>query len=367
MNGQLDEPEEDNWFLPDWIPGDPAGQYLQFEMFESKDFGTLDLGYMRNNHILDAGDGIPDFQGPQPPPVPNLGSGVPTATNGVFTTERTVELRWTPDPTEAATYEDNFSHVQDFEGYRVYVSNSGLENDFSLVLDFDRIDFAYFSATDSMVSVPDSRTDAPADTIINGVVYTRQSVGNNTGFSQILTEEGNYVYIFGDVHPLFPRWYSVTAYDFGDPKSGTEPLETARTANAQYVAPSGNPANPVRVVPNPYRAYVDYTQVYCGGLQWENQDDGTPEYFPNTDRRLDFINLPQQCLIRIYTVAGDLVAVVPHNIAGDANIGWESDFSESWDLNSRNNQQVTSGLYLFSVEDYTDNHNVQTGKFVIIR
>ena len=372
-SGELDgmlQPEEDDWYLPtNWVPPDPYGQYIEEELFESIQFGTLDLGYMRGNRILDAGDGIPDFQGPQPPPVPNLGGGMPTETNGVFTTETEVMLRWTPDPTESETYQDNFSHIQDFEGYRIYVSNTGLENDFALVQEFDRIDFAYFSATDSMVTYPDTRTDAPADTVIGDSVYTRKPVGGNVGFAEILDENGNYVFEFNDVHPLFPRWYSVTAYDFGDPKSGTEPLETARSANAQYVAPSGNPNKEILVVPNPYRAYLDYTQVYSGGLQWENQDDGTPEFFPNTDRRLDFINLPDSCLIRIFTVAGDLVAVVPHNIIGDTNIGWESDFSESWDLNSRNNQQVCSGLYLFSVEYYTskDKGKIQTGKFVIIR
>ena len=362
LDGLLQYPIEDNWFLP-------MNEYIiEPGLFETTKFGILDLDYMRDNHVLDAGDGIPDFQGPQPPPVPDLGGSVPTATNGVFTTEGEVILKWTPDPSESATYLDNFSHVQDFEGYRIYVSNSGLESDFSLVKEYDYIDFAYFSANDSMVTYPDSRTDAPGDTMINNVVYTRKPVGNNTGFAEIL-KDGVYEYKFDDVHPLFPRWYSVTAYDFGDPQSGTEPLETARTTNAQYVAPSGNPDDEVMVVPNPYRAYEDYTQEYSSGLRWENQDDGTPEFFPNTDRRLEFVNLPTECLIRIFTLAGDLVAVIPHNIAGDDNFGWDSPFSESWDLNSRNRQQVTSGLYLFSVENYTEGNKgkIQTGKFVVIR
>jgi len=361
MNGKLD-PGEDDWFLPD-------NEYIQDGLFDTEKFGLLDLGYIRNNYILDPGDGIPDFQGPQPPPVPDIGGSMPTEFNGVFTSETSVILKWTPDPTENPVYQDNFSHIQDFEGYRIYVSNSGLENDFSLVKEYDRIDFAYFSVDDSMATYPDLRTDAPADTIINGQIFYRKPMGNNSGLAEIMDEYGNYSYTFQNVHPLFPRWYSVTAFDFGDPKSGTEPLETARSANAQYVAPAGNPAKKVIVVPNPYRAYENYTTAYSGGLQWENQDDGTPEYFPNTDRRLDFINLPPQCLIRIFSVAGDLIAVVPHNIAGDSNAGWESDFSESWDLNSRNNQQVASGLYLFSVEDYTPGNSgeIQVGKFMIIR
>ncbi|MDP8228120.1 MAG: hypothetical protein P9M15_01555, partial [Candidatus Electryoneaceae bacterium] len=126
----------------------------------------------------------------------------------------------------------------------------------------------------------------------------------------------------------------------------------------------------VRVVPNPYRANVDYT-VQHGGISWENRDDGTSDFFPQTDRRLYFYNLPKHCLIRVFTVSGDLVAIIPHNVAGDKNLGWNADYAESWDLNSRNKQQVVSGMYLFTVEEMGENGNnigdVEVGKFVIIR
>ncbi len=363
MNGRLDAGEDD-WVVEIPLPY-PDGLFED----EYDKFGTLDLAFMGGNFTLDAGDGIPDFQGPPPPEVPQLTYDI---------TETEVILRWSKFPSEDPTYQDPFSRRQDFEGYKIYVGNSGMENEYSLVKDYDLVDFAYYSLKDSMATYPDNRTNAPADTVIDGVTYYRHPVGNNTGFLEIQETDSTYSFVFSDVHSLFPRWYCVTAYDYGDPQSGTEPLETARSANAIYVAPSGDPSNRVLAVPNPYRAYLDYTtphtQLWWGdhydeGLKWENQDDGTPEFFPNTDRRLEFINLPKECLIRIYTVAGDLVAVVPHNIAGDDNIGWASDYSESWDLNSRNLQQVVSGLYLFSVEDYTAENKgkIQTGKFVIIR
>ncbi len=355
QNGQLD-PGEDQWPLPENQYIDEDGLFTD----PLNKFGTLDLKFMQDNYRLDAGDGIPDFQGPPPPEPPEI---------EIELSETEVILHWSKYPSEDPTKIDPFSRVQDFEGYRIYVGNTGLENDFSLIAEFDRVDFAYYNLRDSLATYPDTRTNAPSDTVINGVLLQRKPVRDNVGLEFITDTDTTYIYRFRDVHPLFPRWYSVTAIDFGDPKSGTEPLETARTANAKYVAPSGNPRKEVIVVPNPYRAYVDYTRTYSGGLRWENQDDGTPDFFPSTDRRLEFINLPRQCLIRIFTLAGDLVAIVPHNIAGDDNIGWASDFSESWDLNSRNNQQVVSGLYLFSVEDYTEGNkgDMQTGKFVIIR
>ncbi len=103
-------------------------------------------------------------------------------------------------------------------------------------------------------------------------------------------------------------------------------------------------------------------------MQWENQDDGTLKWYPQQDRRIEFMNLPEICLIRIYTVSGDLVQVLPHNMDGDRS-RWDSQYSEAWDLNSRNFQQVSSGLYLFSVEDKTPENEgeVSTGKFVIIK
>jgi hypothetical protein len=344
-------------------------------------FGIWDMGWMNGNGILDAGDGIPDFTGPPPPPIPSLLHYYPNTENigglGYEVMEHEVIIRWSTMPSEDPEYRDPFSRVQDFEGYRVYVGNSNMEGQFSLVADYDRIDYAYMSETDSLVSFPDPRPPAPPydslhappDTVIQGVTYHRYPYGQNSGLSQIMVDDSTYEFVFQNVAPLFPRWYSIVAYDFGDARSGTEPLATAQTANAVYIAPSGSPDLPPRVVPNPYRAYVDYTRSYSNGLMWENQNDGTTAFFPQTDRRLEFINLPRQCLIRVFTLAGDLVAIIPHNITGDGNLGWASQYSERWDLNNRNRQQVVSGIYLFSVEDKTPGNEgkIKIGKFVVIR
>ncbi|MCX6641429.1 MAG: hypothetical protein NTW14_13270 [bacterium] len=348
-NGKLD-PGEDEMWRPEFV-SDPR-------------YGELNIGYTRLNHVLDLGDGIPDFKGPPPPPIPVLSYEL---------TKTEVILRWKANA-EDPGYSDPFSGAQDFEGYRIYASDSGLENDFQILADFDKIDFAYFSATDSLATHPDQRTNAPPDTIIDSKLLYRKPFGQNTGLATLRETDSTYTYIIKDAHPCFPRHYSVCSYDYGDPRSGTEPLETARLANAVYAAPAGNPEDAVKVVPNPYRAYADYTATYSGGLSWENHDDGTPLFYPQTDRRIEFINLPEECLIRIYTISGDLVQIVPHSSAilnkvGDANSKWVSLNSESWNLNSRNGQQIVSGIYLFSVEDLTlaNKGRIKTGKFVVIR
>ncbi|HDH57424.1 MAG TPA: hypothetical protein ENF16_02330 [Bacteroidetes bacterium] len=348
-NGRLDAGEDEIW-RPEFV-------------YDAR-YGELNLGYTRFNNVLDPGDGIPDFKGPPPPPIPILSYQL---------SETEVLLRW-KNNAEDPGYYDPFSGAQDFEGYRIYTSNSGLENDYQLLADYDRVDFAYFSANDSLATHPDTRTNAPADTIIDTQVLFRKPFGQNTGLEAIRDTDSTYVFVIKNAHPCFPRHYSVCSYDYGDPRSGTEPLETARNANAVYAAPAGNPQNEVRVIPNPYRAYENYTQTYAGGLSWENQDDGTPEFFPQTDRRIEFINLPAECLIRVYTLSGDLVQIIPHssldmNDLGDPNLQWTSMNSESWDLNSRNGQQIVSGLYLFSVEDLTTENRgkIKAGKFVVIR
>jgi len=345
-------------------------------MIEHPKYGTLDLGWMNGNDVLDEGDGIPDFSGPPPPPVPALLYSLPDHPNthniGGLAYEimgRDILLRWSKNSSENPEYTDPFSDIHDFEGYRVYVANENHENAYSLLAVHDRVDWAYFSALDCLATIPDTRENAPAETSFAGQTYYRKPVGPNIGMSEIRLDDSTYEYRVRSAAPLFPRWYAVTAYDFGDPYTGTPPQENAKAANAVLIAPSEDEKGKVRAVPNPYRAYQDYTTTHSGGLRWENQDDGTTEFFPQTDRRLEFVNLPEKCLIHVFTVAGDLVAIIPHNLAGDKNIGWYSPTSESWDLNSRNTQQIVSGLYLFSVEDHTELNfgNIQVGKFVIIR
>ncbi len=351
------------------------------------------LEYTMFNEMLDFGDGHPDFKGPPPPDAPRLqiisepfsidiiSDQSPFVVNNKFTVDDdfltdNVVIKWNSIPSEIS--QDPFSREIDFEGYRIYVSNVFIENEFSFLDNFDRVDYAMFSLHDSMGTKPVTEPDSlPEADVRLGVRMFRQPVGPNQG----LHTQGNFIadtsthdnsvdyyYIIENAHPMVPRYYAVTAYDYGDYKTGTEPLESARIANAVYAAPSGTDAKKVGVVPNPYRANADYT-VQHGGLAWENRDDGTSDFFPQTDRRLYFYNLPEQCLIRIYTLSGDLVVIVPHNVSGDVNLGWNADFAEPWDLNSRNKQQVVSGVYLFTVEDMTTENkgDIETGKFVVIR
>ena len=90
---------------------------------------------------------------------------------------------------------------------------------------------------------------------------------------------------------------------------------------------------------------------------WESPDGNRVRWTEN-DRRIQFINLPSPSEIKIYTMAGDLVDTIQHN---DANRGFAD-----WNLTSSIGQTISSGIYLFTVED-SRSGEVQVGKFVIIK
>ena len=89
----------------------------------------------------------------------------------------------------------------------------------------------------------------------------------------------------------------------------------------------------IQVVPNPYVAHSNYNET---------------EYL----RKIRFINLPETCSITIYTISGEKVHSLKHDNINDGN-AW-------WDLRTINNQEISPGLYLFSVETENDKY---IGKF----
>ncbi|MBI5170653.1 MAG: hypothetical protein HZA61_14285 [Candidatus Eisenbacteria bacterium] len=98
------------------------------------------------------------------------------------------------------------------------------------------------------------------------------------------------------------------------------------------------------VVPNPYRAHAP----------WERQ----PVAGDTFGRHVDFMGLPRAaCTVRVYTLAGDLVAELPHD-------GSSGDGQLRWNLISRNGQDIASGVYFFTVDSALGQ---QRGRFVVIR
>jgi hypothetical protein len=280
-----------------------------------------------------SGDGIPDFIGPPPPPIPEV---------TLINDNQKVTLLWTKKsekyknmfvsslPEVPAGLDTNY-----FEGYRIYRSKSGVFGEWSLIREYDRMDFIDSTGTEPI----GWNIGMPPDTVI----------GSDTFYKFVDNNVTNYTSYF----------YSVTAFDKGWPindGSILPILESSLEGNSINVFPSANTKGDeeVIVIPNPYRS--SETEKYIS-LGWEEPSDfGIIVH----RKRIVFANLPPQSTLRIYSLSGDHLKTIEHNYS-ESNKSYED-----WNLITRDIQEIVPGIYLFSVENNASG-NVQVGKFVIIK
>ncbi len=93
-------------------------------------------------------------------------------------------------------------------------------------------------------------------------------------------------------------------------------------------APVRSELERIRVVPNPYLVASLYEPEY-GELRKEPL------------RQIQFINLPGQCTIHIYSVAGDRVKTIEHQSPNG---------TEVWDLRAEGGREIAPGIYLYIVK-----------------
>jgi hypothetical protein len=114
-------------------------------------------------------------------------------------------------------------------------------------------------------------------------------------------------------------------------------------------APSYNPDTAreeladVKVVPNPYLATA----------AWEAR----PIKGNRGDRKIQFIHLPPQATVKIFTIRGELVQTLHHD-----EDSWDG--SLDWNLKSREGLDVAYGMYLYHVDSPAGE---KTGKFALIK
>jgi hypothetical protein len=398
------------------------GFKVKREINEAGDTEWVRYGY--GDGILTTGDGVPDFDGPPPPPSPRLsldydGSNVTVS----WRSHEMSEINGNEVPGGSEFSADPFSKVYDFEGYSLSIANIKRLENFVNIFSADNINYVYKNVNDPTNywlpdSVPTPLTQEQYDsgnypmthhvTVPNqqDVHFELKPFGKNielklyddngepeyTGedlkglynkdpystadynfiatrsrdFDSQFSSEGDSVYVwdykFTFLNKTIAREFfiAVTASDFGDITNDTPPQSSNPLNNAISAVPGKfKNDDKVYVVPNPYRVDVDYE-----ALGWENI--GKEHNWSSDDRKIVFFNIPKKSVIRIYTLAGDLVKMIAHN--GDANEENKfGTYAASWNLLNENSQTVTSGVYFFHVESLDDDGYDEVGKFVIIK
>lgn len=280
---------------------------------------------------------------PIPPVVPQLSYS--PVDNGVsLAWDQSAEI--TPDP---------ILERPDFEGYQVYRALYN-PNGWEMIAAFDNLE-----------NTPVYVVTANGDTInekVNGewVMVDLPAIQNS-----YLDLGGNTVWGSTVSAPInsIPYFYAISAHDPAKSASAAgqalpkaySPLSNYRKTPSgafqpvypgeQYRAGSAIPSlDNVQIVPNPY----------LGTARWEALYED----------RLKIAGLPPVAKITILSLTGNMIIEILHDNGTDY---------EFWDLVSRNNQSVVSGLYLYVVEapdvqtvgEASDEIVKKVGKFAIFR
>ena len=294
-------------------------------------------GVLDGNEDLDGNGKITRYILPTPPTTPKV---------KVIPDNQKATIYW---DRRAESSIDPISGKQDFEGYKLYRTQAGFDLTQTQNLQNSLVVLAEFDSTGN-------------------------SVGFNTGFSAVRLDQPvtfsndptEYFYKF-EIPNLLNGWqyvFSVTAFDEGDPENELDVLESSSIANYERIVPGTQAVEEenveVGVYPNPY----------YGNAVW----DGSSERL----RKMYFYNLPAECEITIYTLAGDIVKKIYHDSQSNgSDTRWFQNYASDgkqqfaggehvWDLVTDNDQAIATGLYLFTVKN-SKSGNIKTGKFLIVK
>ena len=161
------------------------------------------------------------------------------------------------------------------------------------------------------------------------------------------TVDGGMVrYVDDDVPFGVGNYYTVTSYDTDGNESGRvnanrDPVYPERAPNAAFPAE-------VYVVPNPFR---QHSQLLGEGERY----------------RMEFVGLPAQATIQIYTLTGETLKTIEHD-DGTGSTAWGSNLALDYQLNDWL-LAVSPGVYIYRVESRVPGQEGQTaiGKFAILK
>jgi hypothetical protein len=371
--------------------GEGYGYMVKYDKLDGSVPQWVRYGY--GNEKLDAGDGVPDFTSPPPPPSPKI--KVSEIDNDIVVEWCSHEYYTGEDGSVGVagpehTY-DPYTRLYDFEGYHIELSPDRQSNNFTTIFSIDKVNYSYQNVADPKDyydnpipadTIAAHQGDYPAIITANSKTYRLVPYGDNRDLTQSHSVPEMFNYSCTTEPSPYPGWdtirkykfvlhnqtlaqqkfIAVTASDFGAPKMGVPAIKSSPESNATAsVTANLTTTDKVVVVPNPYRGDVKYTD-----MGWENLDGDYA--YDEGYRKIAFLNIPERCVIKIYTLAGDLVKVIAHNGNSKwSTMYWYGKNGAYWNLINDNQQATLSGIYLFSVQDADKKKDDFVGKFVIIK
>jgi hypothetical protein len=165
-----------------------------------------------------------------------------------------------------------------------------------------------------MVHDSSQSTILTMDSLYNNSSFEFHGISAEVSFPAQSTPATNNVYSFMSVVPALPTF--ADQYEFQ--------IEGSSLNRSSIKSAIKN----IKVVPNPYIVGSKYEREF-GELRRE------------PIRQIKFINLPSQCTIQIFSVAGDRLKTIDHN---------SDNGTATWDLRASGGREVATGVYIYVVK-----------------
>ena len=157
-------------------------------------------------------------------------------------------------------------------------------------------------------------TVAEFDSVFTGESFTFNGITGKVTFESGKAPSPGNIFSFTAVKPVPPTLKDKYQFEIKGSTIDKEKL-TAEAVN-------------IKVVPNPYIVSSLYEPEF-GELRREPL------------RQIQFINLPNECTIYIFTIDADLVKTIYHNAVSG---------TEAWDLRSEGGREISPGIYMYVVK-----------------
>ena len=175
--------------------------------------------------------------------------------------------------------------------------------------------------------------------ITETVILDTLITGTDTVYTDTTIFDTTYLEV---IHPVQGDTFRVAInrpFSMEDVYSFTSFSSTINTDSAKSKLES------IAVVPNPYIV----------AASWEPRHQYQSGRGP---RKIDFINLPNKCTIKIFTLSGYFVNEIHHD-------GVNENGTASWNLLSKDNLEISYGIYLYHID--APGVGETTGKFAVIK